>query len=229
MHKHKSNVTKLHKSRIKKIASTDINIDEEDQEMVQEEVFSLPNTMKVRSVDDNSSESLAVSGNIRLPHKLKHESEGGAEPRPAAYVCFVSDSSTTQKHKSSAEVEFVRKSILKCDIIEGVNKVVNNYTQVTNNTIDKLVDDANINIYFAKEVLSACTTMFDHAIQENMIISKDMLQLRDVSDVLNFQRKVVSESFNNFADLFLNISNIGQNLINKKMENSASFVDKHIK
>jgi hypothetical protein len=183
MHKHKANVTKLHKSRIKKTVSADINIDDEGQEMVQEEAFSLPSTiMKVKSVDDNSGESLAVSSNI-----------------------------------------------LKCDITEDINKVLNNYTQLTNNTIDKLVDDTNVNIYFAEEVLSACTATFDQTIQENMIISKDMLQLRDVSDMLNFQRKVVSENFNNFADLFLNISNISQSLINKKMENSTSFVDKHIK
>ena len=114
-------------------------------------------------------------------------------------------------------------NILKSGIAEDINKAVNNYIQVAHNTIHNVTESANTNVYFVEEILRTYSTAIDQAIQENIVIGKDMFQCRDVSDCLNFQCKAVNESFNNLTSLFLNISNVTQNFISKKIENSSNY------
>ena len=175
MHKNKSNVTKLHKSRVKDAVPASVNIIDSSQA-----AFLLPNRITVKQESNNKSDK-------------------------------------------------VMDNILKSDMAEDINKAMNNSIQVMHNTIHHLTESANTNVYFAEEVLRTCSTAIDQAIQENIVIGKDMFQCRDVSDCLNFQSKAVNESLNNITSLFLNISNVMQNFISKKIENSSNCVDKNIK
>jgi hypothetical protein len=103
--------------------------------------------------------------------------------------------------------------------VDDFNKMIEHYAERTNDTISFITETMNINTNFIEQFCIRCTTTIDHSIQQNVKISKDILQCKDLTDAIDLRHKIVDSRTQLFSELLLGWNNITQEFIAKKLNN----------